>query len=126
MIFDSDVLIWCLRGDLKAGQIIQSSEARSTTLICYLELVQGARDKRSLANIKSFLDQLEFTVHPLTDGVGRRAAELMEEHTLKSGLQLADALIAATALEVGESLCTGNYKHFRGIKELELKHFLPA
>ncbi len=34
-------------------------------------------------------------------------ASLMEAHALRSGLQIADALIAATARESGETLATG-------------------
>jgi predicted nucleic acid-binding protein len=47
----------------------------------------------------------------------------MEEHSLLNGLQLADALIAATARETASILATGNIRHFRAIQRLELKAF---
>lgn len=53
------------------------------------------------------------------------AASLMEAHAVRSGLQLADALIAATARETGETLATGNVRHFRPIPGLLLKAFRP-
>jgi predicted nucleic acid-binding protein len=37
----------------------------------------------------------------------------------------ADALIAATAAENHIPLCTGDYHHFRSIRELELSVFRP-
>jgi predicted nucleic acid-binding protein len=54
------------------------------------------------------------------------AASLMEAHALRSGLQVADALIAATARETGETLATGNVRHFRPIAGLRLKTFRPS
>ena len=49
----------------------------------------------------------------------------MEEYTLKTALYLADALIAATAIEHHLTLCTANRKHYREINELDLKIFRP-
>ena len=49
----------------------------------------------------------------------------MEEYTLKTALYMADALIAATAIEHHLTLCTANRKHYRQINELNLKIFRP-
>jgi len=49
----------------------------------------------------------------------------MEQRALKAGLEPIDALIAATATEHQEKLCTGNTKHYRQIPELEVKSFRP-
>jgi len=49
----------------------------------------------------------------------------MEAHALKGGLQVADAIIGATARETGEILATGNIRHFRPIAGLRLKIFRP-
>jgi len=38
---------------------------------------------------------------------------------------LADALIAACAVESGQALATGNTKHFSSIKDIELVAFRP-
>jgi predicted nucleic acid-binding protein len=40
-------------------------------------------------------------------------------------LRVADALIAATAAEDHLPLCTGDQRHFRVIRELELSGFKP-
>ncbi|MEW6369081.1 MAG: type II toxin-antitoxin system VapC family toxin [Acidobacteriota bacterium] len=121
MIFDSDVLIWTLRGNETAARVIEEDQARSVSIVSCMELFQGARDKKELAAIRRFL--LEFETLPLSEDIGYRASIYMEEYALKSGLQLADSLIAATAVQRLETLCTGNLKHYRAIPELELRPF---
>ena len=46
MLFDTDVIIWALRGNLKAGKRIDGAAALSLSAISYMELLKGARDKR--------------------------------------------------------------------------------
>ncbi|MBN8249558.1 MAG: type II toxin-antitoxin system VapC family toxin [Verrucomicrobia bacterium] len=60
-------------------------------------------------------------LHPLTDGVAWRAAEVFRE-LRRSGSMTGenDLWIAATALEAGEVLVTRNVKHFRGIRGLNV------
>ena len=47
----------------------------------------------------------------------------MEEYGLKMGICVADALLAATAVEGRLVLCTGNQKHYRLIGDLDVKPF---
>jgi predicted nucleic acid-binding protein len=51
------------------------------------------------------------------------ALTLVEDHALKDGLQMADALIAATARETATILATGNIRHLRSVPTLQLKAF---
>ena len=74
---------------------------------------------------KTFVRLAGFRVIPLSDNIGHRASLYLEEYRLATGIGLADALIAATAAESGEALCTANMKHFRQIKGLALARFAP-
>ncbi len=49
----------------------------------------------------------------------------MEEWHLSHQMLMADALIAATAIEHGLSLLSGNGKHYRFLNMLKLKSFKP-
>ena len=62
---------------------------------------------------------------PLTEVTTQQAMKLMESLTLSHGLQMGDALIAASALEHKLTLLTGNVKHFRAVSGLQLKAFVP-
>ncbi len=89
-----------------------------------LELVRGMRNKRELQGLKPELARLDITVIPLSEAIGSRALELMERHALPDGLDLPDALIAATALETAQPFTTANEKHYRPLA-LDLHVFRP-
>jgi predicted nucleic acid-binding protein len=125
MLFDTDVLIWALRGSARAAKEIDDAEERYISAVNYMELMQGARSKREQTMIKQFLNALGFIVLPITEAVSHRATIFIEEHALKSGIQLADALVFATACEHSLTLCSANQKHFRAIRSLDAKVFRP-
>ncbi len=50
---------------------------------------------------------------------------LIDTYFLSHGMQLGDALIAATALEHGITVLTANAKHFNAVEGLALEIFIP-
>ena len=125
MLFDTDVLVWALRGNTRAAATIDKAEQLELSVVSYTELVQGAKNKKELSMLRAFLADLGFHILPLSENIGHRASVYLEEYALKSGLRLADALIAATAAEGKLHLCSGNAKHYRAIAEVELQVFRP-
>ncbi|MBI2051097.1 MAG: PIN domain-containing protein [Parcubacteria group bacterium] len=59
----------------------------------------------------------KFETIAVNDGIAQRAGEMRRIY----GIEIIDALIAATALSVNATLVTRNIKHFEGIPELEIK-----
>ena len=90
-----------------------------------MELLQGAKNKTQHKIIKEFLSDFGFTVLPLTENIGHRAAIYIEEYALSCRIRAGDALVAATAVENNLSLVSSNAKHFLPIKDLKLKMFRP-
>ena len=125
MLFDTDVLIWALRGSPKAAQEIDGDDHRFLSAVNYMELMQDARDKHEQMLIKQFLNALDFTVLPITEAISHRAMIFIEEYSLQSGLRTADALVFATACEHSLTLCSANQKHCRNIASLDTKIFFP-
>lgn len=123
MLFDTDVLIWYLRGNEKAATALERAESRYISVVSYMELLQGARDKREIKLIRAFIKDADFEMLAITENTGHRASVYMEEYCLKVNMCLADALLAATAVENQLTLCTANRKHYKPIKELDLKTF---
>ncbi|MEO5922282.1 MAG: PIN domain-containing protein [Bryobacteraceae bacterium] len=125
MIFDTDILIWASRGNLRAAQAIDNASDRALSIISLMELLQSARTRLEGRQIQKSLRQLGFRTLPLSEPIGSAAATLIEQHAVSHGIQLADALIAASVLDAGDALCTGNVKHFRPIRGLSLAAFRP-
>jgi len=125
MIFDTDVIVWVLRGNKRATTAIDRAESLEISVVSYMELLHGARDKNDLRLTKAYLAALGFRIMPLSENIGHRASIYIEEYGLKSNLGVPDALIAATAVENDIVLCSGNAKDYRDIAEVELKVFRP-
>lgn len=125
MLVDTDVLIWHLRGYRPAAQRLDQLPALTLSAMSYLELIQGMRNKTELAAVRKMLSLRNANVLPITPAITQRATGLMEDLALSHGLQAADALIAATALEHGLTILTGNSKHFEAVATLAVERFDP-
>lgn len=125
MLFDTDIFIWVQRGHDKAAALIDASRERFLSVETFMELLQAADDKRQQRLTKQFIADAGFVVLPLTENIGHRALIYVEEYGLGSGMRAGDAIIAATAVENNLPLVTGNGKHFRQVKDLDIKLFRP-
>jgi predicted nucleic acid-binding protein len=124
MLVDTDVLIWHLRGNPQAARWLDGLQPLTISSVSYLEVLQGMRNKSELVAVQKMLQQRKADVRPITEAITLRATELMETMTLSHGLQMGDALIAATALEHGLPVLTGNVKHFAAIPGLIMERFV--
>ena len=123
MIYDTDILIWVQRGNEKAAKLIEKDEHRHLSIQGYMELLQGAKNKAHHKYVKDFISEFEFSILPLTENIGHRALIYVEEYALSSNMRAGDAIIAATAVENNMTLASNNVKHFKVVKELQLKAF---
>lgn len=123
MIFDTDIFIWIQRGNLSAAKIVEKDSDRYLSVYSYMELLQLPNNKKQHQQTKDFIKEFAFKVLPLTNNIGHRAAIYIEEYSLAYGVKAGDAIIAATAVENNLTLCSSNKKHFKPIKELNLKIF---
>ncbi|MCY7363082.1 MAG: type II toxin-antitoxin system VapC family toxin [Ignavibacteria bacterium] len=113
VLVDTNVLINAYRRDKYAVSIIEQLKGRiAIRIITAMELYQGCNEKK----IKQLTQQLK--VYSMVNVSSRTmiiALELIKSH-LRQGLTLADAIIAASALENNLELETFNKKDFNFIK----------
>ena len=125
MIIDTDVMIWFLRGNQKAIDFIMDAMPFSISIVTYMELVQGMRNKRELTKMKKALADMNVEIIPLSEEVSMRAADYVEKYSLSHSMELADALIAATCVAENDTLVTANDKHYKVVQALQMTVFRP-
>jgi hypothetical protein len=125
MLVDTDVLIWHLRGYAQATRRLDLLDPLTLSAVSYLEVLQGMRNKAELLAVQKMFERRRAVILPLTEAITQRATALMETLTLSHGLQMGDALIAATALVHDTPVLTGNVKHFAAVSGLRIEAFSP-
>ncbi|MEQ8482855.1 MAG: type II toxin-antitoxin system VapC family toxin [Pseudomonadales bacterium] len=125
MLVDTDVLIWNLRGNANAAALLDGRPGFALSAVTYMELIQGLRSKQEFTTLRQALAFWQATIVQVSEAVSSRACFLVEQFALSDSLAMADALVAATALERGDSLVTGNDKHYRCIDSLTVERFRP-
>ena len=125
VLVDTDVLIWYLHGNREAYKLIHSLPHICISSVTYMELVQGMRNKEELRTLQKTLKQWNVKTIYVNEEISAKALFLVEEYFLSHSMQLADALIGATATMYGMTLITANDKHYKIIKELDMEVFRP-
>jgi predicted nucleic acid-binding protein len=123
MIIDTDVLIWYLRGNKNARTVIHKNIPFKISVVNYMELVQGMKDKKELRTLKEYLKKWSIKIIQINESISVKAMFLVEDYYLSHSMELADAIIVSTALEHNEILLTGNDKHYSFIPNLEISKF---
>jgi len=125
MIIDTDVLIWYMKGNKKAFDLIENSRSFYISVITYMELVQGMRNKIELNELRKALREYNSKILYINEDISTKAMFFIERHFLSHSLEIADSLIASTAIVNALPLLTGNDKHYKVINDLELIKFRP-
>jgi predicted nucleic acid-binding protein len=120
-LLDSDIIIDLQRGHKAALTWFAALPSETVAVSGYavMELVQSARNEKEAASADGILNQLA-RVWPSAAARDTACADFRALH-LAHGLGLIDALIAATAKELGATLCTFNAKHFRMVPGLRIE-----
>ena len=125
MVIDTDVLIWYMKGNEKAQRAIENSTNFFISVITYMELVQGMRNKKELNNFRKALHIWNSEILYISEEISVKAMFFVEQHYLSHSIQLADALIGATTIAYGLPILTANDKHYKILKDIQIKKFRP-
>lgn len=124
-LVDTDVLIWYLKGNQNAYDLIHGMGAFCISSVTYMELVQGMRNKNELRLLQKTLRQWEVKTIYINEEISAKALFYMEEFFLSHSMQLADSLIAATTSHYGMTLFSANDKHYKVVRDIEIEVFRP-
>ncbi|MEA3417002.1 MAG: type II toxin-antitoxin system VapC family toxin [Thermodesulfobacteriota bacterium] len=125
MIIDTDVLIWYMKGNKKAYKAIERVDNFFISVVTYMELVQGMRNKKELNSLRKSIHSWDAKVLYISEEISSKAMFYVEQHLLSHSLQLADALIGATAIAYGLPILTGNDKYYKIVKDIQITKFRP-
>ena len=127
-LLDTDILSELLKQrnpqvTAKAAEYLQLHGQFALSVVTRFEVARGYKDKGATTQLKRFRDFCRHSlIIPLSDAIFDRAEDLwvVARH---AGLAPndADLLIAATALETGRVIVTGNTAHFSWIPGLVLE-----
>lgn len=112
---DTNVFSRIFKGDSAVAEFIEGLKAAIDATV-YIECLQGSKSNQEKRIIKKVLDN--FPLLPITPKVSKRAIGLIDAYSNSRGLLLADALIAATALENDLMIVTYNVDDFKFIRDL--------
>jgi predicted nucleic acid-binding protein len=112
LLYDTSVLIGYLRrNDPRATLYVDVVRNGMVSACCSVvteaELFTGIRNRRERAEVDSILD--EFQIIPMTSSIARLAGSLLrgkDENQIKA--HFGDALIAASAIDAGETILTAD------------------
>ncbi len=123
MIVDTDVIIWYMRDHPKAVKLLDSNKGFLISVVTYMELAQGMKNKEELKALKTALKLWKVKILQIDEVISTKAMFYVEQYFLSHSMQLADALIGSTAILHQRPLHTGNLKHFSVFKELCIHPF---
>jgi len=111
---DSDILIWHLRGEAKAARLFQSLSAEPMTEL-WIGALQRAevvffmkRDEESAT--RAFLSR--FKTEAVTQAIVDHGGEFYRRWHPSHGIDVNDAILAATVAATGGKIYTQNLKHY--------------
>jgi tRNA(fMet)-specific endonuclease VapC len=126
-LLDTDILSEILKGKNKdvlasANEYLATHQRFAFSAITFYEILRGLLAKRAAKQLARFSKTANTSdILPISMAVLGRAAELWSEaQTQGHPRDDADLIIAATALEGGRELVTGNTPHFTWIRGLRL------
>ncbi len=90
-----------------------------------MEIVQGMRDKSELSIYRQTLRMWQTEILHVDERISTKAIFYVEQYYLSHALQVADALIGATAQLHGLPVFTANDKHYKALKDIQIARFRP-
>ena len=99
------------RGNENATHTVIDSMPFSVSIVTYMELLQGMRNKTEMRKMEKAFKDMGVGIIPISEEISRRASKYVKDFTLSRSMEMADALIASTCVELNDELYSANDKH---------------
>jgi predicted nucleic acid-binding protein len=114
MLIDTCLFIEHFRGNTAVSMFLsQHAGSMHVSAITDMELAQGVRNKQELQTYYKLLKVLKIELIEINEPISTLAREWVRQYGLSHNLNLADALIAATAKHSQLTLYTNNIRDFQ-------------
>lgn len=111
---DSDILIWHLRGERKALNLLTQlrDDAQFDLWIGAMQRAEVVFFMRPAEESTTLLFLAQFQTASVDEQIIDKAGEFYREWNPRSGTDVNDAILAATVLQTGGTIYTLNSKHY--------------
>ncbi|MAO63397.1 MAG: hypothetical protein CL666_00200 [Balneola sp.] len=110
MIVDTNIIIDFLKGRDEANSFIKAHKPITTSVVVVSELFAGVKSKNEMRELREFLTFVELV--DVTEVIAKNAGLLRRKYLKSHGIEIPDALIAATANYLKVPVASLDKKHF--------------
>ena len=91
------------------ARLLAAGDATLISTVSMAEILAGAKpdEREATERLLSVLEKI-----PVSESIARYAGDFLRAYQRNHGLELGDALVAATALDAGATLFTRNVRHY--------------
>lgn len=119
LIVDTDIIIKIFRADKEKREIFEPIQNElGLSMVTAMELMSGVKSKKREFEVSKTVKA--YNLYDSTSSVGLRPFAIIKKYHLNHTISVADALIAATAIENNIPLYTDNLNDYSFITELQL------
>lgn len=119
VIVDTDIVIKIFRGDQGKRELLEPiQDELGLSVITVIELMIGAKSKKREFEVSKTIKA--YFLFDLNVRISNKAFSIIKKYHIRHSISIADALIAATAIENKLPLYTDNLHDYSFIKELKL------
>ena len=120
ILCDTNIIIEALKNNQFIVESIEEIGINNIAVsaVTVMELYYGARNKAEVKMIKRNLSSIQ--IFHIVEEISITASELIERYAKSHGLQIPDALIAATSIIQNIQLYTSNTRDFNFIENIKL------
>ncbi|NCN42668.1 type II toxin-antitoxin system VapC family toxin, partial [bacterium] len=109
----------------KSKKVVEKNIPFSISVVTFMELIQGMKNRTEMKLFQKQMQKWNLNIIQIDKEISSRAMFYVQEYSLSHSLMLADALIAATVVQTGETLLTANDKHYKFIPSIACRRFYP-